>query len=879
MKKFLALLLTLAMVLSLFAGCNNATVNDDTQPTEGNTTPSGDNDNKVDTPDVNNTYYVDDATNTVYAGSANLVLNENAGGGEVGYDVYAGIAGKDYTDPEYYTMVDYTSGMTDLKWSTHTWETSDDDNIVSYITSPYYTFRLNSTADGWSIACEMAAALPEDVTSQYVGQYGIEEGDTQKAWKIALREDLCWEDGTPINADSFIYSAQELLDPVMLNRRADSLYAGDFQIYGAKNYFYSGRTVYGNVGENGITKDDLVLGDDGVYTYNGEPVVINVGGANDYHLGGNSLNAYVSAYGEQYFGMDHWDELVAACDADGNAPLTEETYAWLLDVVTANAGWGEDESYVPNYCYVNIVNPEYGWEGVGFFKDGDYALVMVATTPVENPNYYVPYNTSSAYLVHEELWESCKTYWDSKNNKVDADSDDIASITTNYCTSAETTMSFGPYRMDYFELDKQYNLTRNDKWYGYSDGNHTGMYQTDEYKVIVLADHNTAMMAFAAGEIDGVSLQAEDLETYGNSENLLYTPQTYTTKISFNTNLESLEAHGTNSQVLTNRTLRQAISLAIDRGEYCSSLTAGHLPGFGLLNNMYVYDPFSGATYRDTDAAKEALVQLFGLTYGDDGDYGDLDEAYEALTGYDPAAAKELMQKAYDECVASGLYDGTSPISLEFCVYSSDEIYIKIFNFLNDAIVAATVGTDFEGKLTLTMKEDADYYNTMYSGNTDVIFTTWGGAAYSPYTILDQCYCDASDGSGNQMEYGFETDKYMVCINVDGHDITTDLQTWAGWAGGKDVTITSDDGELTLDRFGNYDADSRSAMYAKMEYAFLASYTTFPLYYRNSVSVFSKKINYATTKYVDLVGYGGLEYVTYNYTDAEWAEVASTIVY
>ena len=35
-----------------------------------------------------------------------------------------------------------------------------------------------------------------------------------------------------------------------------------------------------------------------------------------------------------------------------------------------------------------------------------------------------------------------------------------------------------------------------------------------------------------------------------------------------------------------------------------------------------------------------------------------LDEAYDAVTGYDLAAAHEAMQLAYDELTAEGVYDG-----------------------------------------------------------------------------------------------------------------------------------------------------------------------------------------------------------------------------
>ena len=858
MKKFLAMLLALTMVLSL-AACGAKAP----EATEAPTTAVEPTDAPTEAPAVETGYSVDYAANSVYAGAVTTV-DGVAGGGEVGYDIYAGEAGKDYTDEEFYTYTTYVGGTTDMKWSTHNWETSDDSTIMSMITTPYYSFALNSTGDGWSVTCEAAAALPVDVTADYVGQYGIKEGDTLKAWKIALREDLTWENGEPIDAHDFVYSAKELLDPVQKNRRADSLYAGDFQIVGAKEYVYQGQTSYNVIGSSVA---DFVA------------------------AGGNEADLYVD--------MSFWG--VTSADGTGYQLVTDDTMVRdpAVEDETAAEAYVSGKylyetylmdgapyaSYGAEYLCTKVAYEDnYAWENVGFIATGDYELVMITNAPIENPNYYVPYNLSSTYLVYEPMWEENKRFWDSNGNEVTADSDDIATVTNTYCTAAENTISYGPYKLSYFELDKQYTLDRNENWYGYHDGAHEGLYQTDRYTAQVIVEHSTAMMAFEAGEIMSVSLDATDMEKYGSSDYLMYTPQSYTTKLTFNTDLEALTNRGTGAQVLTNANLRKAFALSIDRATFCSSFTAGHLPGFALLNSMYVYDPFTGASYRDTDGAMQAVVELYGLTYGEDGEYGDLEEAYEAVTGYDPEQAKALMAVAYDECVAAGLYDGSSEVTLEIAVYSNDETYVKMFNFLNDALKAACEGTGFEGKLALTMKVDADYYNTMYSGNTDIIFSTWGGAAYSPYTMLYQCYCDAYDGSGNQMEYGFNTEKILVTINVNGTDVTDSLKNWADWAGGiQGIEIKANDGSFVMNSFGSYDADTRSNIFSKLEYAYLSFFSTTPIYYRNSVSVLSQKVNYPCDSYVDLVGYGsgfsGLEYITYNYTDAQWAEVASTLTY
>ncbi len=734
-----------------------------------------------------------------------------------------------------------------MKWSTHTWETADDSYVLGFISQGFYDFVLNSTKDSWAITCEMAAKLPEDVTADFVGQYGIKSGDKAKAFKVALNPDACWEDGTPINADSYMYSYKELLDPVMLNRRADSLYAGDFEIYGAKAYFYQGSEAFGAIG---MPISDWLA------------------------AGGDASTLYVD--------MSFWG--VTAADGSNYASITDDTMVRDAAVEDETA----DEAYVSaKYLYDTYLGAGcpyeayseqylgtlekyeagYPFENVGIVKTGDYELVFITTTSIDQWEYYVPYNLSGVYLVYPELWEKCKTYFNSQGAKVKADSADIASITTNYCTDAATTMSFGPYRLAYFELDKQMTFERNENWYGYKDGKHKGQYQTDVISTQVIGEQATALLAFQKGEIDNVSLVAANMATYGSSDYIRYTPQSYTTKLSFNTDVTKTTERGT--QIMCNPTFRKAFALAIDRNKFASSYTAAGSAGYGLLNYLYVYDPFTGETYRDTDGGKEALVHLYGLTYGDDGDYDDLEEAYEAITGYDIELAQQLMKQAYDECVASKLYDGSSKVEIELRVYQGDDTYVQMFNYLKDALENACKGSGFEGKVTMIMTVDADYYETNYSGGADMIFTTWGGATMSPFTILYECYCDASDGSGQQMEYGYDTSKITVKFVVDGQEISDTLQNWALWA---DASAPVESINSVLGKFTDYDYDTRCAFYAQLEAAFLSWYPTTAVYYRNTASMDSQKVQAASDTYVTLVQFGGIQFMTYNYDDAEWAE-------
>ena len=733
MKKWLPILL----LMSLLCGCA-ATV--PTQPDPGMTLPIF--------PDREE-YYADYEEGIVVGGSVNTAL-AGASGGSVSYGAcWRSEDGKDYTDPAAYTLGEFISGTTGMKWAPHTWETRDDSYILNYTTTGFYDLVLNETGDGFTVMDEMAIGRPKDVTEDYIGRFGIQEGDTARAWLLTLNPAACWDNGEKIDADTYIYSYQQLLDGKMMNRRADSIYAGDFAIVGAKDYLY------------------------------------------------------------------------------GKA----------------------------------------AWEDVGIIKGGEYQLVLITTAPVRDPEFYVPYYLMSTYLVYEPLWESCKTFFDSKGNTVSRESEDIASVTTNYATSLATSISYGPYKLSFFELDKQITLERNENWYGYHDGRHLGQYQTDRISCQIIANHATALLAFLNGDLDGIALQSADMADFAGSPYVRYQPETYTTKISFNTDAKALSARG--AQILSNVHFRRAFSLAIDRTRFAAAYTSAGEPGYGFLNEMYIYDPYEGLSYRQSEGAKNALVQLYGL------DKEQFADPYTAITGYDPVLAQGLMQLAYKECVEKGLYDGQSPVTLTLSVYQSEDLYIQMFHFLQDAMELACKGTGFEGKVSLQMAVDADYYATMESGLTDMIFSTWGGSAYDPYGVLYRCYCDAGVAEyPNQMEYGFDAGNVDVILTVDDEKCRASLQNWARWcASDPAVQIGS------LRPFREYDAATRCKLYADLEFAYLSQYAVTPLYYRNAARLISQKGDYPVKTYVDPVEFGGIRYYQYYYNDEQWQTVKGTLTY
>lgn len=80
--------------------------------------------------------------------------------------------------------------------------------LVRHTTTPVY----HLAADG-SWLPVLARELPQDVTAEYAGTYGIPlSAKGGYAYRILLNSDACWEDGLKITADDYIFSIGKLLE-------------------------------------------------------------------------------------------------------------------------------------------------------------------------------------------------------------------------------------------------------------------------------------------------------------------------------------------------------------------------------------------------------------------------------------------------------------------------------------------------------------------------------------------------------------------------------------------------------------------------------------------------------------------------------------------
>ena len=174
-----------------------------------------------------------------------------------------------------------------INWNPHAWEMSNESDMMSYIEMPLVDVTIAEDGVNFEWVFEGATDL-EDVTATLEGRekWLTPDADgnlpTEKLiYKIGLNPDAKWADGTPINAATYIYSMQQMLDPAMKNYRANSYFEGDTAIKNAKLYYNNdkaGQPIYEKANA-AVEADKFYVDLTADCTFFGQP-------AKDYYDGG-----------------------------------------------------------------------------------------------------------------------------------------------------------------------------------------------------------------------------------------------------------------------------------------------------------------------------------------------------------------------------------------------------------------------------------------------------------------------------------------------------------------------------------------------------------------------------------------------------------------
>ncbi|MBO5323488.1 MAG: hypothetical protein J6A88_05250 [Oscillospiraceae bacterium] len=759
-------------------------------------------------------------------------------------------------------------------WSPHTYQTATDGEITDYISTGFYAFDYNETKDGYKVVPHMTTdEHPVDVTSQYVGKYGVAEGDKAKVYIINLRDDLKWEDGSKITAHDFVESAKLLLNPEADNYRADSLYSGNMIIVNAMLYAKQGSFVEkqdNNLSPVRWTLADFTKGEDGIYrTPQGEKVYIGTNIALDW-LGGDHLADYVNDYGAAYFDTTTWADLTAKEEVftkndkdevtSAGVPLTDENLALFVPVIANNPNWGESADNAPDYFVYDYTYGDMKWEDVGVFALDDTKLCIALESELEG--FYLKYSLTSSWLVHVPTYKACESTVDGV-------------YTNTYCTTADNTMSYGPYKLTYFEKDKQFKLTKNEHYFDLSEGT----YQTTDIVVDHIKEASGRLEAFNKGLLDSYGLTKEDMEDYSLSDHCYYSTGDSTFAMTFNPDFDALKTAQANAGENVNKTIltliefRQAMSFAMDRAKFCLATSPLNAPAFGLYSSLIVSDPEAGTAYRTTDVAKNVLAQFWGVAneYGEGKLYANIDEAIASITGYNLTKAKQLFDAAYDKAIQQGLMDADDKVVIMVGTpNNTSTFYNNGYEFIVNNYTEAVKGTKLEGKLEFTRDDTLGnaFSDALKNNTVDMLFGVgWTGSALDPYGLME-AYVKPS------YQYDDSTDftKINCTIKINGVDYTTNVWNWYEIMAGKKHTITAADGSSIEFSCGTADnnPEVRLEILGALEGAVLLNYNFVPLMDDAGANLKGMQVNYYTENYIFGMGFGGLKYYTYNYTDAEW---------
>ena len=803
-------------------------------------------------------------------------------------------------------MAEYNTTTTVMpsNWNEMTYQDGNDTQILSYIGSSFfdYDYKFENdqkfNADGsinkdgivvGSYTTNYSAAVKlEDVTSlvdakwEYTADQKAEGG---YAWKITLRDDLKWDDGTPIKAADFVYSMQQQLDPAFMNYRGNTYY-DTLRIKNSRGYFFQNQEgTYETVASQGFESNAAAIAA-------GKTLYVK---PTDLFSG---LEAFVDAEGNP---MPEWikvDDTPYATEDDfknGTQYDNGLTGQWIID--TYGAAYLDVGCAYETSVAIYVGNPirDVAWEDVGIYSideenaivvclDKAYALLMEDGSL----SYMAAYYMASLPLVHQAKYEASKQ----------APAEGATLWTSNYNSSLETTASWGPYKLVEFVSGSHYKLAKNENWYGWNMEQYKNQYNVTAINCRKVEESATKWMGFLNGTYDDAALDTDNIADYMYSKYVTYVPGTGTYGMQLYSNLPVLKASGRNNGILAIQEFRHAFNLALNRRDIIEKIWPGTAtPCLGMVNSEYYYDIENspnledGGVYRNTTEAMEGLLRAYGCVQAADGTWSSgkltgltTEDAYDLLTGYNLDLAKEKMQAAIAELTANAEhygYDSSKNITI---VYGSSSDTAKQrfrCDYLQGVLDELTKGTALEDKIDLVFDASAGngWSDAFRNGDTQIGFGYgFQGNPFNPFDIIGAFV--NPDDSLNYHTY-WDTSAVELTITLPagdyvgaGETITMSVQNWYYCLNG----LAADMNQAKTYNFdaGYAPSDARLTILSKLEETALMECRSIMLIGDYSGSFLGAKFSNFSEDYNTFMGYGGLRYMVVEYTDAEWAQFVAS---
>ena len=800
-----------------------------------------------------------------------------------------------------YKQAQYNTTTTVMpsNWNEMTYADGNDTQIMSYIGSSFFSYdykfendqkfladgsiNRDAIVDGAFTTNYDAATKLEDVTSTVDAKWGYTNDQKEEggyAWKITLRTDLKWHDGTPITAHDFVESMKDQLDPTFMNFRANTYY-DTLKLKGARSYFFQNQEgTYESVKSLGYASNAAAR-EDNQTLYVRPTDLFNLGTEPFVDENGNEMPEWITG-DTLYAPQSSWDAGTAANDGlDAN---------WIFATYEA-AYLDVGKSYETSVSiFVENKVREFAWENVGIYEVDTYSFVVCLDKAYSFLNddgslsVWAAYYMSSLPLVHQGLYE---------NNKV-APAEGSTLWTSRYNSSLATTASWGPYMLTEFEAGSHYKLEKNPYWYGWNMDTNKGQYKIDTIYCRKVEESNTAWMGFLKGEFDDASLTTENVGEYLDSKYVSFSEDsTGTFGMQLFSDLTVLKKSANNNGILAIAEFRQAFNLALNRSDIIEKIWPGTAtPCFGLVNVAYYYDIenaanlYSGGKYRNTVEAKAGILRAYGYTQAANGTWSinnlsgmTLDEAYSTLTGYNFDLAKEKMQAAIAILTADADhygYDATKDITLVYGSSVDNDKQRFRANYLQTVLNDLTAGTALEGKIKVKFDASAgqQWAEAFRSGATQIGFGYgFSGNPFNPFDIVGAFVNPEESLNYHQYWDTSVIDLTLTMPVVDGWEfsgqtLTMSVQNWYFCLNG----LAASENQNVQHNFGAGFAptEARLVILSALEEVAIKECRSIMLIADSGGSFLGAKFSQFSDSYNTFMGFGGIRYMVVEYTDAEW---------
>ena len=322
---------------------------------------------------------------------------------------------------------------------------------------------------------------------------------------------------------------------------------------------------------------------------------------------------------------------------------------------------------------------------------------------------------------------------------------------------------------------------------------------------------------------------------------------------------------------MSNVEFRKALYLVFDRESFVENVRPNVKPSGVFLTDLYQVTEEANESYRETEAAKNAL-RAAGLT-----------ESAIENHGFDLQEAQKLFNKVYEELKAEGKL-------IENKVY----IEVVLFDAESNRLIGRWAKAQIEeafGKERIEVVErytsEDGTYEAWDTKDFDLTFSGWQGMQFNPAGLLAAVY--SSLNSPDTMLEGAQTHDLEVRANLknfktyvekkgasateEEKKIVAQLDAEGNWVGILDYPANGENVEemkykaiallIELPSFvPNYEGkkDDFASITAGIEATIVGAYIAAPLFQSVGAAIYSERVEFAIPEYHTWLGWGGLLY-------------------